>query len=297
MNKEIQNTDFNYIKSKIYTIRYLQVMLDRDLAELYNVETRVLNQAVKRNIKKFPEEFMFQLTESDLQHWMSQIVISNKEKKGLRKMPYAFTEQGVVMLASVLRSDIAIEISIQIVKSFIEMRKFIVNNAEIFFRLDRIERKQFITDDKLEKVIQAIEINNLTPNQGIFFDGQVFDAYSFVSNLIKSAKSNLILIDNFIDESVLLMLAKRTKGVKATIYTAKLTKDLQQDLKKFKMQYDNIEIKELTKSHDRFLIVDGTEIYHIGASLKDLGTKWFAFSKINLEVRLIIDRLNSCKAF
>lgn len=182
MNKEIQNTDFNYIKSKIYTIRNLQVMLDRDLAELYNVETRVLNQAVKRNIKKFPEEFMFQLTESDLQHWMSQIVISNKEKKGLRKMPYAFTEQGVVMLASVLRSDIAIEISIQIVKSFIEMRKFIVNNAEIFFRLDRIEKKQFITDDKLEKVIQAIEINNLTPNQGIFFDGQVFDAYSFVSN-------------------------------------------------------------------------------------------------------------------
>ena len=203
MNNEIQNTDFNYIKSKIYNIRNLQVMLDRDLAELYNVETRVLNQAVKRNIKKFPIEFMFQLTDSDVKDWMSQIVISNKERKGLRKMPYAFTEQGVVMLASVLKSDIAIEISIQIVKSFIEMRKFIVNNAEIFFRLDRIEKKQFITDEKLEKVIQAIEINNLTPNQGIFFDGQVFDAYSFVANLIKSAKKNLILIDNYIDESVL----------------------------------------------------------------------------------------------
>jgi len=173
------------------------------------------------------------------------------------------------------------------------LKEYLMKGYALNQRIESIEKKIYEHDLKFEMIID----NNLTPNQGIFFDGQVFDAYSFVSNLIKSAKSNLILIDNFIDESVLLMLAKRTKGVKATIYTAKLTKDLQQDLKKFKMQYDNIEIKELTKSHDRFLIVDGTEIYHIGASLKDLGTKWFAFSKINLEVRLIIDRLNSCKAF
>jgi len=293
MNNEIQNTDFNYIKSKIYNIRNLQAMLDRDLAELYNVETRVLNQAVKRNIKKFPIEFMFQLTDSDVKDWMSQIVISNKERKGLRKMPYAFTEQGVVMLASVLKSDIAIEISIQIVKSFIEMRKFIVNNAEIFFRLDRIEKKQFITDEKLEKVIQAIEINNLTPNQGIFFDGQVFDAYSFVANLIKSAKKNLILIDNYIDESVLMMLAKRNIGVSAIIHTSKLTKQLQLDIDKFNKQYATIEVNEFTKSHDRFLIIDDAEVYHIGASLKDLGKKWFAFSKIQLDSNKILDKLNT----
>jgi hypothetical protein len=293
MNQEIQNTDFNYIKSKICNIRNLQVMLDRDLAELYNVETRVLNQAVKRNIKKFPIEFMFQLTESDIKDWMSQIVISNKEKKGLRKMPYAFTEQGVVMLASVLRSDIAIEISIQIVKSFIEMRKFIVNNAEIFYRLDRIEKKQFITDDKLEKVIQAIEIDNLTPNQGIFFDGQVFDAYSFVAGIIKSAKKSIILIDNYIDESVLLVLSKRNYGVSAIIYTSKLTKQLQLDIEKFNKQYEPIEIIEFQKSHDRFLIIDDAEVYHIGASLKDLGKKWFAFSKININPIQITEKLTA----
>jgi hypothetical protein len=293
MNQEIQNTDFNYIKSKICNIRNLQVMLDRDLAELYNVETRVLNQAVKRNIKKFPIEFMFQLTESDIKDWMSQIVISNKEKKGLRKMPYAFTEQGVVMLASVLRSDIAIEISIQIVKSFIEMRKFIVNNAEIFYRLDRIEKKQFITDDKLEKVIQAIEIDNLTPNQGIFFDGQVFDAYSFVAGIIKSAKKSIILIDNYIDESVLLVLSKRNYGVSAIIYTSKLTKQLQLDIEKFNKQYEPIEIIEFQKSHDRFLIIDDAEVYHIGASLKDLGKKWFAFSKININPLQLTDKLTN----
>lgn len=293
MNQEIQNTDFNYIKSKICNIRNLQVMLDRDLAELYNVETRVLNQAVKRSIKKFPIEFMFQLTDSDLKDWMSQIVISNKEKKGLRKMPYAFTEQGVVMLASVLRSDIAIEISIQIVKSFIEMRKFIVNNAEIFYRLDRIEKKQFITDDKLEKVIQAIEIDNLTPNQGIFFDGQVFDAYSFVAGIIKSAKTSIVLIDNYIDEGVLLILAKRNFGVSAIIYTSKLTRQLQLDIEKFNKQYEPIEIIEFTKSHDRFLIIESSIVYHIGASLKDLGKKWFAFSRININPIQITEKLTA----
>jgi hypothetical protein len=286
LNQEIQIIEKDDIKSKIYTIRNVQVMLDRDLAELYGVETRVLNQAVKRNIKKFPIEFMFQLTESDIKDWMSQIVISNKEKMGLRKMPYAFTEQGVVMLASVLRSDIAVQISIKIVKSFIQMRKFIANNVEIFFRLDRIENKQLITDEKLEKVIEVIEeieSKDISPKQGIFFDGQIFDAYSFVTGIIKSAKTSIILIDSYIDESVLLMLSKRAQSVNTIIYTSKLTKQLQLDIDKFNKQYEAIEIIEFHKSHDRFLIIDDATVYHIGASLKDLGKKWFAFSKINID--------------
>jgi phage regulator Rha-like protein len=292
MSKEIQIFDKVDIISKIFNIRDVQVMFDRDLAELYGVETRVLNQAVKRNLNRFPIEFTFQLTEDDLKDWMSQIVISNKEKMGIRKMPFVFTEQGVIMLASVLRSETAVQISIQIVKSFIQMRKFIANNAVIFQRMERIEHKLLITDEKLERVFEAIEAKEIKPKQGIFYDGQIFDAYIFVSDLIKKAKESIIIIDNYVDESVLNLLTKRNKSCSAVIYTKKITDKLKLDLVKHNKQYSEIIIKEFIKSHDRFLIIDNIEIYHFGASLKDLGNKIFAFSKLDKVNLKILELLN-----
>jgi len=239
---ELTTSTHDGIKTKIYTIRGLQVMLDRDLAELYEVETRVLNQAVKRNIERFPEEFMFQLTKEEAENWMSQIVISNKERMGIRKMPFVFTEQGVSMLSAVLKSEIAVSISIKIIKSFVEMRKFISNNALIFQRLDLLEQKQSKTDEKVEAILSAIEDKSMKPKQGIFYDGQVYDAYIFVSDLIKSANKNIVLIDNYIDDTVLTLLSKREAKVKVTIYTKNISKQLELDLQKHNVQYPTIEL-------------------------------------------------------
>jgi hypothetical protein len=287
----ISDSEKQSIRDKIYTIRGIQVMLDRDLAELYLVETRTLNQAVKRNKDRFPSDFMFQLTQKELEDWMSQIVISNKEKMGIRKKPYAFTEQGVAMLSGVLKSKIAIVISIQIIQAFVQMRKFIIENAILFQRMDRLEKQQLITDTKLEQIFQAIENKNIKPQTGIFFEGQVFDAYVFVSKLIKQAKKSITLIDNYIDESILTLLSKRSSKCTATIYTKNISKKLQLDLKKHNTQYSPIEIKVFQYAHDRFLILDDMEIYHIGASLKDLGKRWFAFSKLDKDVLEIFRRL------
>jgi hypothetical protein len=239
---ELTTSTHDGIKTKIYTIRGLQVMLDRDLAELYGVETRVLNQAVKRNIERFPEEFMFQLTKEEAENWMSQIVISNKERMGIRKMPFVFTEQGVSMLSAVLKSEIAVSISIKIIKSFVEMRKFISNNALIFQRLDLLEQKQSKTDEKVEAILSAIEDKSMKPKQGIFYDGQIYDAYIFVSDLIKSANENIVLIDNYIDDTVLTLLSKRDAKVKVTIYTKNISKQLELDLQKHNAQYPTIEL-------------------------------------------------------
>jgi len=278
----------NIIKNKIYSIRGMQVMLDRDLAELYGVKTSRLNEQVKRNIKRFPKHYMFQLTQKETKNWMSQIAISNSIKMGLRKYPYAFTEQGVAQLSAVLNSKIAIEISIQIIDAFVAMRKFINTNAQIFQRLDNIEQKQFEhkieADKNFEKIFSAIEANELKPKQGIFFNGQIFDAYKFVSDLIRTAKKSIILIDNYIDDSVLDILSKRNKNVSALILTKNISKQLQLDLKKYNSQYPPINIKIFEHSHDRFLIIDDKDVYHFGASLKDLGKKWFAFSKMETTI-------------
>ncbi|MBV5279599.1 MAG: ORF6N domain-containing protein [Campylobacteraceae bacterium] len=278
------------IKTKIYTIRGLQVMLDRDLAELYGVETRVLNQAVKRNIERFPEEFMFQLSEDEYQNLRSQNVTS-KQYGGRRYLPFVFTEQGVSMLSAVLKSEIAVAISIKIIKSFVEMRRLISNNALIFQRLDSLEQKQSKTDKKVEAILNAIEDKSIKPKQGIFYDGQIYDAYLFVSDLIKSANKSIVLIDNYIDDTVLTLLSKREPKVKATIYTKNITKQLELDLQKYNTQYPKIEIKRFDSSHDRFLLIDNIEVYHIGASLKDLGKKWFAFSKLDMGVLNILEKL------
>ncbi|MCC5826894.1 ORF6N domain-containing protein [Alkalimonas sp.] len=274
-------TNLRSLQSLILTIRGKQVMLDRDLAELYQVDTRVLNQAVKRNIVRFPESFRFQLTPDEEESLRSQIVTSSQHG-GRRYLSYAFTEQGIAMLSAVLRSDIAIQVSIQIMQAFVQMRSFLLNNAALFERLGQVEQKQQLSDQRIDALFQAMEAASLPVKQGIFFDGQVFDAYVFANKLIKSANEQIVLIDNYIDESVLTMLSERKSKVRVTLLTSNVTKKLELDVDKHNQQYPGVELKPFSKSHDRFLIIDRHQIYHIGASLKDLGKKWFAFSKLEL---------------
>ena len=281
--KEIMKIEEVVLKEKIFTIRGFQVMLDKDLAELYGVQTKALNQAVKRNRERFPDNFLFQMTNSEFIKWKSQIVTSNYAKMGLRKRPYVFTEHGVVMLASVLRSKTASKISIKIVNAFIEMRKFINSNAQIFQRLDRVEIKQIETDNKFEKVFSALESKDNIPKQGIFFEGQIFKAYKFVSDIFRTAKSSIVIIDNYIDDTVLTHLTKKSKNVKVKILTKSISKQLKLDIGKFEKEFFAIEVKVFKKSHDRFIIIDDEVVYHFGASLKDLGRKLFAFSRFEID--------------
>ena len=266
------NTDLikiDDIQKRIYTVRKVQVMLDEDLAVLYGVKTKVLNQAVKRNQERFPPEFMFQLTKEDMENLRSQIVTSSWG--GRRYLPYAFTEQGVAMLSAVLKSETAVKVSIQIMNAFVAMRRFLLSNAQIFQRLDSLELKQIETDQKLDRVLNAIEQKTVIPKQGIFYDGQIFDAWNFISNLIRSAKKSIILIDNYIDDKVLTLFAKRNKGVMITLLTRNPSQQLKIDVQKFNTQYEPIRLVDFKASHDRFLIIDEKDLYHIGASLKDLG--------------------------
>ncbi len=287
------------IQSLIFTIRGVQVMLDSDLAEIYQVDTKALNRAVKRNIERFPETFRFQLTTDELENLRFQFGTSSYNNESLRYqivtlkksgrgkhrkyLPYVFTEQGISMLSAVLRSETAILVSIEIINAFVEMRRLIQSNAQVFTRLDSVEHRQIIFESEagrnFEKLFLALEQKNRLPTQGIFYDGQVYDSYVFTCDLIRSAKKSLILIDNYVDDSVLTLLSKRSEAVSATIYTKKVSKQLSLDLKKHNDQYTDITIELFKDAHDRFLIIDETEIYHIGASLKDLGKKWFAFSR------------------
>jgi len=278
MSKELTISQ-KEIESRIFVFRDSQVMLDRDLAEMYQVETKVLNQAVKRNIDRFPKQFRFQLTDNE----KMELVTNCDRFESLKHSstnPFAFTEQGVAMLSAVLRSDVAVMVSIQIINAFVEMRKLIANHSGLLQRMDGIERRQLETDQKFEKVFKALESKDLIPAQGVFFDGQVFDAYELASKIIRSAKKNIVLIDNYIDESTLTHLSKKSKAVKVLLLTKTISKQLTLDIKKANEQYSNFELRTFTKSHDRFLIIDHTEVYHLGASLKDLGKKWFAFSKL-----------------
>jgi len=288
------------IKDRIHMIRGLQVMLDSDLSQLYLVETGALNQAVKRNLERFPASFRFQLTlteaedlfpnlksqivTSKVKRSRSQSVILNSSNRGfnIKYLPYVFTEQGVAMLSAVLRSEVAVRVSIQIINAFVEMRSFIQNNASLFQRLELVEHKQQITDTRVNDLFVAMDEGKLPPKQGIFYDGQVFDAHAFVSKLIKSAKSSIVLIDNYVDESVLVLFSKRAKNVSLTILTKQITNKLELDVRKFNEQYPPIRVKPFVKAHDRFMIIDEKAVYHIGASLKDLGKKWFAFSKMDM---------------
>ncbi len=279
MNKETniaKNINTKDIQNKISTFRGVQVMIDRDLAKMYGIETRTLKQAVKRNKKRFPEHFMFVLNDNEINIMVSQSVIPSKKHLGGSR-PYAFTEQGVAMLSSVLKSKRAIETSIQIIDAFVSMKRFLTNNAQIFQRINRTEIKLIEHDKKINQIFNKFKTKE--PKQGIFYEGQIFDAYTFITKIIKKAQKEITLIDNYIDETILTLFTKRKKGVTVTIYTKNITKQLKLDINKFNKQYEPIKIKEFNKSHDRFLIID-EETYHIGASLKDLGKKWFAFSKI-----------------
>ena len=286
------------IETLIKVIRGQQVMLDKDLATLYGVEAKVLNQAVKRNVERFPDDFRFQLTKEECLR--SQIVTLN-EKQGqhLKYMPYAFTEQGVAMLSSVLRSQTAIDVNIQIMRAFVSMRHFMVNNASVFSRLETIEYHQLEmqqhqqeTDKRIDEVFRRLDEGNAKPKQGVFYNGQVYDAYTFVSDLIKSAKKRIILIDNYVDESVLTLLDKREEGVSAVIYTQRISRQFQLDIDRHNAQYAPIDVETFRLSHDRFLCIDD-DVYHIGASIKDLGKKWFGFSKMEiLTPDELVERIN-----
>ena len=274
------------IEPRIFTIRGIQVMLDRDLASLYGVQTKVLNQSVKRNIDRFPKTFMFPLTASEVTELRSQFVtletpFSNNNSIGHSKHGYSvYTELGVAMLSSILRSERAVQISIQIIEKFIYFKS--LQRASDFFetRITVLETKIVHQQDQINEVLKLLENGN-NSKSGIFFNDQIFDAYVFACDLIQRAQKSLILIDNYIDETTLLQLSKRRTNTTAKIYTEKITPQLKLDLEKHNSQYPAITISTIKKVHDRFIIIDDTELYHIGASLKDLGKKWFAFSRID----------------
>ena len=282
----------NNIEPLIKVIIEQQVMLDKDLATLYGIETKVLNQTVKRNIERFPDDFRFELSREECLR--SQFVTSNG-RGGNRYSTYAFTEQGVAMLSSVLRSKTAIEVNIQIMRAFVSMRHFMVNNASVFSRLETIEYHQLEilqhqqdtdkhleeSDKRIDEVFRRLDEGNAKPKQGVFYNGQIYDAYTFVSDLIKSAKKRIILIDNYVDDTVLTLLDKRENGVSAVIYTQQISRQLQLDIDRHNAQYAPIDVETFRFSHDRFLCIDD-DVYHIGASIKDLGKKWFGFSKMEI---------------
>lgn len=290
-NELIRNEE---IQSRIHTVRGVQVMLDKDLAVFYGVKPIRLREQVKRNIKRFPVDFMFQLTEEEAELMVSQNAIPSRQSLG-GSMPYVFTEQGVAAVSAVLTSERAIAVNIQIMRAFVAMRRFIASNAEVFQRLDAVERKQIEdkteTDHKFEQIFNAIEERSVKPKQGIFFDGQIFDAHQFVSDLIRTARKSIIVIDNYIDDTVLTLLSKADKKVQITILTRTISKQLTLDVEKYNEQYPAITIKEFHNSHDRFFIIDDKTVYHFGASLKDLGKKWFAFSRFDKDAFKLLERL------
>ncbi len=274
--------DDKNIQNKIYNIRNLQVMLDKDLAELYGVKPIRLREQVKRNTKRFPKDFMFQLDNEEIVLMVSQNAIPSKQHLGGAK-PHVFTEQGVSMLGAVLKTDIAIQMSIEIIRAFVSMRSFLLSNASIFQRLDDFEYKFFKYDENFNKIFKAIEDKSIKPTEGIFHDGQIFDAYIFVNDLIKSAKKDVILVDNYTDDTVLILFSKYP-NIKFKIITRSICRQSKLDIDKYNKQYKNLTIKTSNKYHDRFLIIDTKEAYHIGASLKDLGKKVFGFNKIDINL-------------
>lgn len=282
------------IENRIYSIRGKQVMLDSDLANIYQVETKVFNQAVKRNAERFPENFCYQLTSEEWEVLRSQFVTLNTGRGQHRKyLPFVFTEQGIAMLSGVLKSTVAIRVSIEIMNAFVEMRKMLISNAALFHRLDKIELRQLESDQKFEEIFKALESDKLHSEKGVFYNGQIFDAYAFVSDIVRSAKTSIILLDNYVDDTVLTLLGKRNDDVTATIYTKNISNQLRLDMQRYNSQYPLIEIELFSDAHDRFLIIDDTELYHIGASLKDLGKKWFAFSRMDIEIARMLQLLNS----
>lgn len=296
-NRLLQTTATDQVSGFILTIRETPVLVDADLATLYGVTTKALNQAVQRNIERFPVGFKFQLTQVE----KNELVTNCDRFKKLKHssaLPHAFTEQGVAMISAVLKSDTAVKISISIMNAFVAMRQFIQANTALVQRMNALEIQQIEmakdTQSQFEKVFSELaEKNALEPTQGVFFEGQIFDAYRFVSDLLRQAQQSVVLIDNYIDDRVLDQLNKRATGVSATILCKKVSRSLQTDLDRHNAQYPAISAVEFEYSHDRFLILDAHTVYHLGASLKDLGNKWFAFSKLDESGLKVMDRVRA----
>ena len=280
-DKNLVIEDNKEIQSMIYTFRGRQVMIDRDLAYLYNVETKALNQAVKRNISRFPESFRFQISDDEKDE-----LVTNCDRfetlKHSSSNPYVYTEQGIAMLSAVLRSDVAVEVSVKIMNSFVEMRKFLLSNREMFARLDRVELKQLETDKKLEEVFDYIATTKEV-KQKIFFNGQIYYAFSLMVEIVEKAEKELILIDNYVDVNTLNILSKKKDGVNVLIVTSGNGNLTDKDIAKFNSQYPKLTVKISKDFHDRFLIIDRKEVYHIGASIKDAGKKSFGITKLEVE--------------
>ncbi len=288
-----QNLITSEIESRIFTIRGMQVMIDRDLANLYDTETKFINRAVSRNPDRFPTDFAFRLSNEEWSALRCQNGTLNEtlsRGKHRKYSPFAFTEQGIAMLSAVLSTPVAIRISVEIIRSFIELRKRNHSLSIVVQRFNEIDEWKKETDLKIESLFKALSTNDF-PSSGIFFNDKIFDAYVFSSELISKAKKSIILIDNYVDETTLLQLSKRNKKVLCTIYTERITDQLKLDLEKHNSQYPPIEIRILKNTHDRFLILDENKLYHLGASLKDLGKRWFAFSKLDGLVHEVLNHL------
>ena len=266
------------IKNLIYTIRGKQVMLDSDVAMLYQYETKRVNEAVKRNIERFPAEFCFKLTSAEYEALKTQFATSNI-RGGKHKLPYVFTEKGIIMLSGLLKNSVAIEVSIRIVEAFVEMRKFISTNGQVFERLTNVEYKLLEHDKKFDEVFNQLQ-HEENIKQKIFFEGQIYDAYSLIIDIIKKANQKILIIDNYIDESVLKMLTKKNKMVEVIIITSNKSTIENIDIQKFNKEYPILKMAKTNKFHDRFIIIDNKEMYHLGASIKDLGKKCFGINKI-----------------
>ena len=286
MKTEISLYDTEKLKDKIFTIRGQQVMLDVDLAEIYGYETKYFNRQIKNNIERFDEDFRFQLTDEEVANLRCKNFTSSWG--GSRYKPYAFTEQGIYMLMTVLKGELAISQSKMLIRMFKEMKHFIQNNAHIFVEIDNIKNHllqsdihQKETDKKVSEIFTLLDKYNVCDRQGIFFQGQIFDAYAKFESFIAQATQEIILIDNYVDLSILERFAKKQSNVSVTIFTAPKNKLTAQDIQKFNAQYPTMTVNHTTKMHDRFLIIDKQNLYHIGASLKDLGKKCFAFEVLD----------------
>ena len=269
------------IKKLIYTIRGKQIMIDSDVANIYHCETKYVNRVVKRNIERFPEEFCFQLNENEFESLRCQFVTLNENGRGQHRkyLPYVFTEQGIAMLSALLKSNIAVSVSVSIMKAFIEMRKFLMINGQVFERLTSVENKLLEHDKKFDEVFNQLQLEE-NIKQRIFFDGQIYDAYSIIVDIIKRANSKILIIDNYIDDSVLKMLTKKKSNVEVVILTSDKSNIENLDVKKFNKEYPTLKVAKTNKFHDRFIIIDNKEMYHLGASIKDLGKKCFGINKI-----------------
>ena len=285
----MENTLSRSIENRIFTIRGKQVMIDRDVAELFQLPTKRLNEQVKRNVERFPTHYFFRLTKSEKQ----ELVANCDRLSGLKHStaaPLVFTEYGISMLATLIKGDFAASMSVSIIDTFIKYSKSKRSGEILTARIDLIEMNLSTHEKKIEDILVQLEPYSLKKH-GIFFNNQIFDAYVFFSELIQQAKSSIILIDNYIDHTVLLQLAKRKERVTATIYTVRIPDALRLDMEKHNAQYPPISLHRIQHIHDRFLIIDEKELYHIGASIKDLGKKWFAFSRMDSLVGEVLHRI------